>query len=52
MHETWQLLPEAREDEQVPRVPFDGAGTKHELGVHDCVVKAPFVQDVTEPTMV
>jgi hypothetical protein len=36
----------------LPRVPFAGAVTEHELAVHVCAVKVPLVQDVTAPEIV
>jgi hypothetical protein len=52
LHANEQLPPEARMDEQLPRLPFAGADTAHGLAAHDCVaVKTPLaLQVVAEPT--
>jgi hypothetical protein len=52
LHEKLQVLPDEMTDEHVPKAPFAGAGTEHELGVHVCAVKVPSVQNVAEPSRV
>jgi hypothetical protein len=49
LHANWQLVPEARTDEHVPKVPLTGAVTEQLLRAQVWAARDPLAQDVAAP---